>query len=122
VKPDESKSAFALTRAGKEEALTFRTDYILGADPSRRRFRRGPRGFCGLRRHRARQSYDDYKQIDAKGKIVAFLFGAPKFESSLKAHYSSGEIKQANAVATAQLGSFLWTTRVSSRFILSANG
>jgi len=33
--------------------------------------------------------YDDYKGIDAKGKIVAFAFAAPNFESTVKAHYTS---------------------------------
>jgi hypothetical protein len=50
------------------------------------------------------QGYDDYKSIDAKGKIVALAFEAPHFESSLKAHYSSFEVKQANAVAHGAVG------------------
>src|SRR5882757_7867839 len=66
VKPDESKSAFALTRAGKEEALTFRTDYILGADPSRPDVSvEAPVVFVGYGVTAPEQSYDDYKQIDA---------------------------------------------------------
>jgi hypothetical protein len=108
VKPDESKSAFALTRAGKDEALAFRTDYILGADPSRPDVTvEAPVVFVGYGVTAPEQGYDDYKQIDAKGKIVAFLFGAPKFASSLKAHYSSGEIKRANAVAHGAVGIIL---------------
>src|SRR4029077_16995113 len=35
AKPDESKSALVVTRASKEQAFVFRTDYILGTDPSR---------------------------------------------------------------------------------------
>jgi hypothetical protein len=50
------------------------------------------------------QGYDDYKGIDAKGKIVAMMPEAPNFESSLKAHYSSGEVKAANAVAHGAVG------------------
>jgi hypothetical protein len=108
VKPDESKSAFALTRAGKEQALAFRTDYILGADPSRPDVSvEAPVVFVGYGVTAPDQGYDDYKQIDAKGKIVALLFGAPKFESSLKAHYSSGESKQENAVAHGAVGIIL---------------
>ncbi|PMY00895.1 peptidase M28, partial [Pseudomonas sp. MPR-R2A5] len=45
-----------------------------------------------------------YKNIDAKGKIVAVVFEAPNFESSLKAHYSSTEVKIANAVAHGAVG------------------
>ena len=105
VKPDESKSAFTLTRGGKEETLVFRTDYILGADPSRPDVSvEAPVVFVGYGVTAPPQGYDDYKQIDARGKIVALLFGAPKFESSLKAHYSSGETKAANAVAHGAVG------------------
>jgi Zn-dependent M28 family amino/carboxypeptidase len=39
------------------------------------------------------QHYDDYKSIDVKGKIVALILSAPNFPSSIKAHYSSSEVK-----------------------------
>ena len=108
VKPDESKSALVVTRADKEQAFVFRTDYILGADPSRSEVSvEAPVVFVGYGVTAQDQGYDDYRQIDAKGKIVALLFGAPKFESSLKAHYSSGETKQANAVAHGAVGVIL---------------
>ena len=108
VKPDEAKSAFAVTGAGKEQTLAFRTDYILGADPSRPDVSvEAAVVFVGYGVTAPDQGYDDYKQINAKGKIVALLFGAPKFESSLKAHYSSGETKQANAVAHGAVGIIL---------------
>ena len=44
--------------------------------------------------------YDDL----IKGKIVAMVFEAPNFESSLKAHYSSSEQKIANASAHGAVG------------------
>jgi hypothetical protein len=104
-KPDEAKSTFTLTRAGKTETLAFRTDYIVGGDPARPDVSvEAPVIFVGFGVTAVEQGYDDYKQIDAKGKIVALLAGAPKFESSLKAHYSSSEIKQANAVAHGAVG------------------
>ncbi|HEY1924086.1 MAG TPA: hypothetical protein VGG58_02455, partial [Candidatus Acidoferrum sp.] len=39
-----------------------------------------------------------------KGKIVAFVLGAPNFESSLKAHYSSLEVKAQTAVDHGAVG------------------
>jgi len=46
--------------------------------------------------------------VDAKGKIVAYVFGAPpRFEATMRAHYSSGVIKAANAVAHGALGMVL---------------
>jgi hypothetical protein len=36
------------------------------------------------------QGYDDYAAVDAKGKIVAYSYGAPpRFEATMRAHYSS---------------------------------
>jgi Peptidase family M28/PA domain len=105
VRPDEAKTTVTLTRAGKEETLAFRTDYIVGGNPSQQDVSvEAPVVFVGFGVTAPEQGYDDYKQINVKGKIAALLAGAPKFESSLKAHYSSSEIKQANAVAHGAVG------------------
>jgi hypothetical protein len=54
------------------------------------------------------QSYDDYAGIDAKGKIVAFVSGAPsQFEPTMRAHYSSGAMKAANAAAHGAVGAIV---------------
>jgi Zn-dependent M28 family amino/carboxypeptidase len=51
------------------------------------------------------QRYDDFASIDAKGKIVAFLSGAPStFPSEIRAHYSSSLTKMENAVAHGAIG------------------
>jgi hypothetical protein len=50
------------------------------------------------------QNYDDYRGIDAKGKIVAFFYSAPNFESSPKGHYTAIEVKEAIAVAHGAVG------------------
>jgi hypothetical protein len=50
------------------------------------------------------QKYDDYKNIDVKGKIVAMVFGAPAFQSALKAHYSASWLKRKNAAAHGAVG------------------
>ena len=108
MKIDESKSTLSLSRAGKEESLTFRTDYILSSDPARSEASvEAPVVFVGFGVTAPDQNYDDYKGIDAKGKIVAYLFGAPNFESSLKAHYSSSAIKAENAATHGALGAIL---------------
>jgi len=99
-KPDEMKTTLVLERSGKEETLTFRKDYIPRGDPVRPETSvEPPVVFVGDGVTAPDQKYDDYQGIDAKGKIVALMFGAPNFESSLKAHYSSTEVKLQNAVA-----------------------
>jgi Peptidase family M28/PA domain len=105
AKPDETKTTFILTRSGKEQTLIFRKDYISRGNPVLPETSvQAPVVFVGDGVTAPDQNYDDYKGIDAKGKIVAFMFEAPNFESSLKAHYSSGEVKLQNAVAHGAVG------------------
>jgi hypothetical protein len=105
AKPDETKSTLVLSRSGKDETLTFRKDYISRGNPVLPETSvEAPVVFVGNGVTASEQNYDDYQGIDAKGKIVAFMFGAPNFESSLKAHYSSGEVKAHNAVAHGAVG------------------
>jgi len=105
AKPDEVKTTLVLTRSGKDETLTFRKDYISRGDFVRPDSSvEAPVVFVGDGVTAPDQNYDDYQGIDARGKIVAFVFEAPNFESSLKAHYSSGEVKLRNAVAHGAVG------------------
>lgn len=49
--------------------------------------------------------HDDYAGIDARGKIVVVLSGAPKpFPSDQRAYYSSSEVKRQNAAAHGAVG------------------
>jgi Zn-dependent M28 family amino/carboxypeptidase len=51
------------------------------------------------------QGYDDYKGVEARGKVVAFIFGTPpSFESSLRAHYFAFDKKAANVVKHGAVG------------------
>ena len=105
AKPDETKTTVVLSRSGKDETLTFRKDYICRGNPVLRETSvEAPVVFAGDGVTAPDQKYDDYQGIDAKGKIVALIFGAPNFESSLKAHYSSSEVKLRNAVAHGAVG------------------
>ncbi len=104
-RPDEMKSSVTLVRAGKAETLVYRTDFITWADPGREDTSiEAEVVFVGDGVTAPEQSYDDYKGVDARGKIVAMLPEAPNFETTLKAHYSSSEVKVANAVAHGAVG------------------
>lgn len=104
-RPDEAKSSVTLVRAGKEEKLEYRRDFITGADPGRADTEvEAPVVFVGDGVTAPEMNYDDYKGVDAKGKIVAILPEAPNFETTLKAHYSSTEVKVANAAAHGAVG------------------
>lgn len=105
MKADAKATSLTLIRNGKPETLAFGKDFLAGADPVRRETSiEAPVVFAGFGVTAPEEGYDDYKGIDAKGKIVALVFGAPNFESSLKAHYTSGEVKAANAVAHGAAG------------------
>ena len=105
---DEAKTSLTLVRNGKEERLKFRENYITGSDPGRPVTDvEAPVVFVGSGVTAPEQGYDDYKGIDAKGKIVALIFSAPNFETTLKAHYSSLEVKAANAASHGAVGVIL---------------
>jgi hypothetical protein len=105
MKPDGAKSALTFVSGGAEQTLTYRKDYITPGDPARDDTSiDAPVVYVGFGVTAPAQGYDDYRGIDAKGKIVALIFGAPGFESSLKAHYSSAATKAANAVVHGAVG------------------
>ncbi len=107
-RPDEEKSSVALTRAGRTETLVYRKDFITGADPGRADTEAEAAViFVGDGVTAPEQNYDDYKGVETRGKIVAMLPEAPNFETTLKAHYSSTEVKVANAAAHGAIG-ILW--------------
>jgi hypothetical protein len=105
ARPDEPNTTLSLVRNGKSEALAFRRDFYTLGDPARQKTSiEAPVIYVGFGVTAPELNYDDYKGIDAKGKIVAMVFEAPNFESSLKAHYSSFEQKIANAAAHGAVG------------------
>ena len=104
-RPDEAKTTLSLVRGGKEQKLVYRKDFITAADPGRADSSvEAPLVLVGDGVTAPEQGYDDYKGIDAKGKIVVVAYNAPHFESSVKAHYSAIEVKEAIAVAHGAVG------------------
>ncbi|HEY6369562.1 MAG TPA: M28 family peptidase [Candidatus Sulfotelmatobacter sp.] len=108
-RPDEEHTTLTLVRGGKEQALAFRQDFVTIGDPGRADTSvEAPVVFVGFGVTAPDQKYDDYAGIDAKGKIVAYVFGAPpRFEATLRAHYTSGVVKTANAAAHGAVGTIV---------------
>lgn len=105
---DEAKTSLTLVGNGKEEKLVLRENYVTFADPGRTVSEvAAPVVFVGDGVTAPELGYDDYKGIDAKGKIAAFVYTAPNFESAVKAHYTSFAVKSANAVAHGAVGVIL---------------
>jgi hypothetical protein len=103
---DEESTTVILSKPGKEWKLVNRKDYLVHGSPLQtNRSVEAPVIYVGYGVTAPEQSYDDYKGVDARGKVVAVIFGAPpSFEGSLRAHYTSGEKKAANAVAHGAVG------------------
>jgi Peptidase family M28 len=105
---DAAQTMLSFTRNGQAEVLTFGKDFVNGPDARRLQVDLdAPIVFAGWGVTAPEQKYDDYQGIDPHGKIVAYFYGAPNFESSLKAHYSSLELKAQNAAAHGAVGMLL---------------
>jgi hypothetical protein len=109
IEPDQGRTTLSLSRGGKERVLIFGRDFISLVDPGRTEVSvEAPVVYVGFGVKAPEQSYDDYAGIDAKGKIVAFVPGAPpQFEPTMRAHYSSGAMKAANAAAHGAVGAIV---------------
>ncbi len=108
LRVDLAKSSVTLGRAGKQRSLHLREDALLGGNPGvADSVVEAAVVFVGYGVSAPQSGYDDYKRVDVKGKIVAYLFGAPNFDSSLKAHYTSSLEKRRNAAAHGAAGMIL---------------
>ncbi|HYM62069.1 MAG TPA: M28 family metallopeptidase [Thermoanaerobaculia bacterium] len=102
VVPSGGQSSITLTRPGAAPVtLGFGQDFVSSGDPLREdSTAEGEVVFAGYGITAPEQKYDDYGSIDARGKIVAILSGAPKdFPNDLRAHHSSSLMKLDNAAA-----------------------
>lgn len=117
IRLDKEHCTLTLARAGKKSALIFGQDFIPLGDPERSQTSvEGPVVYAGFGVTAPERGYDDYAGIDAKGKIVAVSFGAPpKFEPTMRAHYSSAVVKSANAVAHGAVGAIILNSSADER-------
>jgi len=101
-----------LERGGKEQALTWGDEYLMrGHELNLDAKVEAPVAFVGYGVTAPNQHYDDYASIDARGKILAYLSGAPaKFPSEQRAHFGSGREKAKNAVAHGAVGLIVLNT------------
>ncbi len=85
----DGQGSMAFTRKGAAVALTLGQDYIVGANPETPNYTvTAPVVFVGY--GIVGQGRDDYKGVNAKGKIVAFFSGAPEsFPGEIGAHFSN---------------------------------
>jgi hypothetical protein len=109
VRPDERQTKVTLLRAGKQQVLLYRRDFLTYGDPGRVNTSVEARlVYVGFGITAPGQNYDDYACINASGKIVALFFGAPaRFPSTFRARCTSSKLKAANAAAHGAVGVLL---------------
>ena len=102
---DGAQSGVSFRYPDREEPLAFATEWTAPGDAGRDDVSvEAPVVFVGGGVSAPDQGYDDYRGIDATGKIVAWMYPTPPFESTVKAHYSSNTVRRANAAARGAVG------------------
>ena len=109
-------TSLVLTGRSGRRALTAYRDYV--PFPSFAALREevtAPLVFAGFGVTAKERGYDDYESVDAKGKIVVLLTGAPSsFPPAERAHYASGRMKRENAARRGAVGMLVVRTRDQS--------
>jgi hypothetical protein len=105
-KLDESKSSVALLRDGREIPIKLGEDASLGTRVDLAPSVEAPLVFVGYGIKAPEKNYDDFADVDVKGKVVVYIPGAPsEIPPDLASHYqSAGErwkaLKAAGAIGT----------------------
>jgi hypothetical protein len=109
---DQTESSVEIVHEGGiTEKLKWRDDFAMGIRLQSIGSVEAPVIFAGYGVQTPDGSYDDYAGVDAKGKIVAILYGGPpKLPSELRAHVSNTVEKARRARDHGAIGLvFLWT-------------
>lgn len=102
----EGETSLQLLRGGTVEALEWGKDYVGLPDYSRERLEvTGAVVFVGFGVSAPEAGYDDYSNVDTRGKLVALLRGAPaSLPHNQRAHYASTETKIETAARHGAVG------------------
>jgi Zn-dependent M28 family amino/carboxypeptidase len=108
----EGSSLLLAGRSGRRVLAPYR-DYIpLPNFLAPRAEVTAPLVFAGFGVTAPERGYDDYRDVDAKGKLVVLLTGAPRsLPPTERAHYASTRVKRENAVGRGAVGILIVRTR-----------
>jgi hypothetical protein len=104
VVPDET--VLKVVRNGQEETLIWGKDYYSDGDVSRSTFQISAQVvYVGYGVTAPDFGIDDFRALDVRGKIIAYLRGAPaSLPSAERAHYGNARNKLDNAAAHGAIG------------------
>jgi Zn-dependent M28 family amino/carboxypeptidase len=115
--PDSSSMRI---HGASDRELRYDVDYYLNADRLREdvRLEQAPLVFVGYGVSAPSLGYDDYASgVDVKGKVVAFLSGAPaSLPSNERAYFSGAVVKEAEAVRRGAIGTITFNAPDDPRF------
>ncbi len=111
---DESGTRVALVRGEAEQPLTLGSDLVVRPDFLRDAWTtEAPLVYVGYGVSAPESGYDDFADLDVRGKVLVELRGAPpKFPHDQRAYYSSTQVKEQLAVARGAVG-ILWALKPS---------
>jgi len=100
------KCLFKVIRADSTKEFRYGEEYTMPSDYIREEVElTAPVVFAGFGVTAPELKYDDYADLDVKGKVVALIRGGPEsFPASRRAHYSSTRVKDQNAVEHGAIG------------------
>jgi hypothetical protein len=101
-----SRTSAAFTTAAGTKSLEYGVDYLVHADKTREQVElTGRVVFVGWGVTVPERGYDDYAGLDARGKIVAMVFGGPaSVPPDERGHYAGLAEKERNARAHGAIG------------------
>jgi hypothetical protein len=108
-----ARSSLVLIGRSGRRVLTPYEDYVPGPNFLAPRAEvTAPLVFVGFGATAPDRGYDDYRGVDAKGKIVVLLTGGPpSFPPAERAHYATARMKRENAVSRGAVGMLVVRTR-----------
>lgn len=116
----EGDSFLKVTSKAGTKTLAYGVDYLLAPDHlcERVTIDAAPVAFVGYGVSAPALGYDDYAAAgNLAGKVVVYLSGAPaKLPSNERAYYSSGAVKDAEAVKRGAIGTISFTSPDDPRF------
>ncbi|GAB4516859.1 MAG: M20/M25/M40 family metallo-hydrolase [Amphiplicatus sp.] len=106
MRRDAQAAHMSASIGGETISFAHLEDYLIGRPAAVDAFDvTAPAVFVGYGVSDAEGGYDDYRGVDAKGKIVVAFAGAPRaFDSEKRAHYASTGVKMQNAAAHGAIG------------------
>ena len=113
----EKESTLSLFVNGKEEVLDYNKHFIFSPNFINENSEiEAPLVFVGFGVHAPELNYDDYQNIDVKGKIVVMLNAAPEsFGSNERAYFTNNTVKFNEAIKRGAVGAITFSVPTDKR-------